>query len=66
MANQPNDPNPPAQPRHPGDRFKDDRDTNPERLRGVGEDSDEAMEDNEELGESDDLEGEADEGKGSF
>jgi hypothetical protein len=66
MANRPNDPNPPAQPRHPGDRFRDDRDTNPERFRGVGEDSDDAMEDNEQFGESDDLDDDAHERDGSF
>ena len=66
MANRTNDPNPPAQPRHPGDRFKENRDTNPERVRGVGDDFDDAMGGDEEFDESDDLADEGDEGEGSF
>lgn len=66
MANRPNDTNPPAQPHNPDDRGRENRDTDPERVRGVADDSPDAMEDDEEFDESDDLEDEKDEGEGSF
>lgn len=63
MAKRQSDVNSPAQ---PGSDRDNSADTNEERLRGLGDESNAASEEDDELDDAEDAEEEEDEGEGSF